>query len=269
MVGLISGCATATLNYSDTSGPRYAGGEAGMVPLVAPAALRVVTFNIEYAIAIDSAIGLLKHDPALRGADVLLLQEMDESGTRRIAEGLGMQYVYYPATVHPVVKHDFGNAILSRWPIVEDDKIILPHNGWWRKTERAAVAATLQVGNQRIRVYDVHFAMVTEQTPGHRQAQAEAVIADSRLGWDKVIVGGDLNDPALGQVFADSGFTWPTRSEMPTRHEWRFDHILLKGLALESAGSTGVVTDVRGASDHKAVWAVVSLGPPEHLALGR
>lgn len=240
-----------------------------MVPLVAPATLRVVTFNIEYAIAIDSAIGLLRHDAALRGADVILLQEMDEPGTRAIAQSLGMQYVYYPATVHPVIQRDFGNAILSRWPIVEDEKIILPHHGWWRKTERAAVAATLQVGNQRIRVYDVHFAMVTEQTPGHRQDQAEAVIADSRQGWDKAIIGGDLNDPGLGQLFADSGFAWPTREEMPTRNDWRFDHILLKGLDLAEAGSTGVVNDVHGASDHKAVWAVVSLGEPEHLAAGR
>ena len=117
-----------------------------MVPLVAPATLRVVTFNVEYAIAIDSAIALLRHDPALRGADVLLLQEMDEPGTLGSPGALGMQYVYYPATVHPVIQRDFGNAILSRWPIVEDEKIILPHHGWWRKTERAAVAATLQVG---------------------------------------------------------------------------------------------------------------------------
>ena len=240
-----------------------------MVPLLAPAALRVVTFNIEYAIAIDSAIGLLKHDPALRGADVILLQEMDEPGTRGIAEALGMQYVYYPATVHPVIKRDFGNAILSRWPIVEDEKIILPHNGWWRKTERAAVAATVQVGTQRIRIYDVHFAMVTEQSPGHRRSQAEAVIADSRLGWDKVIVGGDLNDAGLGELFADSGFTWPTQGEMPTRSEWRFDHIFLKGFDLAAGSSSGVVGDVHGASDHKAVWAVVSLDAPPHFAEAR
>ncbi|MFI5210135.1 MAG: endonuclease/exonuclease/phosphatase family protein [Gemmatimonadales bacterium] len=268
LVLLTGACATAKVNYTDTVGPRYASGEAGMVPLVAPATLRVVSFNVEYAIEIDSAIALLRQDPSLRGADVLLLQEMDESGASRIAGALGMQYVYYPATVHPVYQRDFGNAILSRWPIVEDEKIILPYHGLWRKTQRAAVAATLQVGSQRIRVYDVHFAMATEQTPGHRRAQAERVIDDSR-GWDRIIVGGDMNDAGMAQVFADSGFTWPTKHEMPTSHDWRFDHIVLRGLDLATVGSTGVVSDVHGASDHRPVWAVVRLDAPLSLAKGR
>jgi endonuclease/exonuclease/phosphatase family metal-dependent hydrolase len=269
LVVLTGACATAKVNYTDAVGPRYASGEAGMVPLVTPATLRVVSFNVEYALEIDSAIALLRGAPDLRGADVLLLQEMDESGVSRIAGALGMQYVYYPATLHPVHQRDFGNAILSRWPIVQDEKIILPYNGLWRKTQRAAVAATLQVGSQRVRVYDVHFAMATEQTPGHRRAQAERVIEDTRQGWDKIIVGGDMNDAGLAQVFADSGFAWPTKHEMPTSHDWRFDHIVLKGLDLASAGSTGVVSDARGASDHRPVWAVVSLGAPQALAEGR
>lgn len=268
LVILTGACATAKVNYTDTVGPRYASGEAGMVPLVAPATLRVVSFNVEYALEIDSAIALLRHDPSLSGADVLLLQEMDESGASRIAGALGMQYVYYPATVHPVYQRDFGNAILSRWPIVEDEKIILPYHGLWRKTQRAAVAATLQVGSQRIRVYDVHFAMASEQTPGHRRAQAERVIDDSR-GWDRIIVGGDMNDAGMAQVFADSGFTWPTKHEIPTSHDWRFDHIVLRGLDLATAGSTGVVSDVHGASDHRPVWAVVRLDAPQDLAKGR
>jgi endonuclease/exonuclease/phosphatase family metal-dependent hydrolase len=266
---LAGACATAKVNYSDAVGPRYASGEAGMVPLVAPATFRVVSFNVEYALEIDSAVALLKGNAALRGADVLLLQEMDETGASRIAGALGMQYVYYPATVHPVYQRDFGNAILSRWPIVEDEKIVLPYYGMWRKTERAAVAATLQVGSQRIRVYDVHFAMATEQTPGHRRAQADRVIADSRLGWDKVIVGGDMNDAGMAQVFADSGFAWPTKHEMPTSHDWRFDHIVLNGLELAAPDSTGVVSDVHGASDHRPVWAVVALDTPRPLAQGR
>ncbi len=75
--------------------------------------------------------------------------------------------------------------------------------------------------------------------------------------------------PASGQLFADSGFTWPTQEEMPTRSEWRFDHIFLKGFDLAAGSSSGVVGDVHGASDHKAVWAVVSLDAPPHFAEAR
>lgn len=259
LASLLAGCATSRMNYSDAAGPRYAGGEAGYLPLLPPASLKVVTFNVQYAEAIDSAIALLEQDSKLKGADLLLLQEMDEPGARRIAEGLGMHYVYYPATVHPATNRDFGNAILSRWPIVEDEKVLLPYHGWWRGTQRAAVGATLQVGTERIRVYSVHFAMATEQWPSHRRAQADAVIANSRQGWDRVIIGGDVNDVGMGEIFADSGFAWPTRHEAPTKHTWQFDHIFLEGLELNTPESTGVVTNVRGASDHKAVWAVVSL----------
>ena len=56
---------------------------------------------------------------------------------------------------------------------------------------------------------------------------------------------------------------------LPTRNDWRFDHIFVRGFDLAAGSSAGVVSDVHGASDHKAVWAVVSLGEPEHLAASR
>ena len=269
LAGLVGGCASARINYTGIEGPRYTGSDAGSAPSAAPTALRVVTFNVQYARAVDSAIALLQQHPSLRSADVVLLQEMDESATQRIAAALEMRYVYYPATVHPVTDRDFGNAILSRWPIVQDEKLVLPYHGLWRRTQRAAVAATLQVGSERIRVYNVHFAMVTEQWRGHRRAQAERVIEDSRRGWDKVIVGGDINDSGLGRLFATAGFSWPTRNESPTGHGWLLDHIFYRGFHPDSTEAAGVVDDVRGASDHKAVWAVVTLPAPGSPAHGR
>jgi endonuclease/exonuclease/phosphatase family metal-dependent hydrolase len=91
------------------------------------ATLRIVSFNIEFGVHVDSAIGLLTSDPALRAADVILLQEMDGEGTERVADALGFWYVYFPAIYHLRTHREFGNAVLSRWPIVEDRKILLPH----------------------------------------------------------------------------------------------------------------------------------------------
>jgi hypothetical protein len=89
---LVAACRTGR-NYTSVEGPRYAGEPpaeaAGDAPR-APAALRIVSFNIEYAIQVDSAIAVLVSEPALRGADLVLLQEMDEQATRRIADTLGM-----------------------------------------------------------------------------------------------------------------------------------------------------------------------------------
>ena len=116
----LTGCRTG-IDYPALGGPRYAGGPAGLAVDRADAdTLRIVSFNIEFALRVDSAIALLERDSALRGADVVLLQEMDDAGTRRIAERLGLSYRYYQATFHLKYRRDVGNAILSRWPIVED-----------------------------------------------------------------------------------------------------------------------------------------------------
>jgi len=126
-----TGC-RAVLNYQSPLGPRYAGLPAsapGGAPAVGNHALRVVTYNVQWGRRVERAINVLKTRAPLTDADIVVLQEMDAEGTRRIAEALGMGWVYYPAAVHPKRGSDFGNAILSRWPIVADEKQMLPHVG--------------------------------------------------------------------------------------------------------------------------------------------
>ena len=129
-VGLVLGsCAPAT-NLLSLTGPRFEGRHA---PRPGPGAsadslIRVVTFNIKFAREIDRAIEVLQGD-SLRGADILALQEMDESGAERIARALGYDYVFYPAVIHPASGRYFGPALLSRWPIERSWKVILPHAG--------------------------------------------------------------------------------------------------------------------------------------------
>src|SRR5688500_8183310 len=116
-----SACRTGQ-NYPGAAEPRYAGvGVAADRPV--PDTLRIVSFNVKYAERVDSAIVVLTSEAALRGADVLLLQEMDAIGTRRIAHALGMSWIYYPAIFRHPTARDFGNAVLSRWSIVADSKI--------------------------------------------------------------------------------------------------------------------------------------------------
>src|SRR5205085_3521954 len=104
-------------NYPDVAGPRYAGG----MPSRGPAgSLKLVTFNIKFALQPARAVELLRASPELRDPDVLLLQEMDAPATELIANALGMAWVYYPNTIHPIARKDFGCAILSRLPMEDD-----------------------------------------------------------------------------------------------------------------------------------------------------
>jgi endonuclease/exonuclease/phosphatase family metal-dependent hydrolase len=220
--------------------------------------LRIVSFNIEYALRVDSALTVLISEPALRDADIVLLQEMDAPATRYLARMLGMWWVYYPATLHLRHKRDFGNAVLSRWPIIEDAKIMLPHNARLVGTARTATAATVRVGNVDIRVYSAHLGTYVNVTGDQRRAQLRAILADAQA-YPRVILGGDMNDPGVGVVARDAGYAWPTETGPRTAAIGRLDHIFFKGLSIPDSAAAGTVLDVHNSSDHRPVWAVALL----------
>jgi endonuclease/exonuclease/phosphatase family metal-dependent hydrolase len=201
---------------------------------------------------------MFRQDAELRAADVIVMQEMNERAVAQIADSLQMGYVYYPATKHPRFGLDFGNAILSRWPIEEDRKLVLPNLALLRKTQRIAVSGTIRLAGQPVRVFAVHLATLFDNGPWARREQIRAIVAEAR-GYDRVIIAGDMNGyDFAGSEFGRGGYTWATRDIAPTMMFWRVDHVFLRGLSLVEQGAVGVVHDNRGASDHRPVWAVVS-----------
>jgi endonuclease/exonuclease/phosphatase family metal-dependent hydrolase len=254
-----AGCRTGR-NYVNPEGPRYAGSpRAGHTTDYADSTrLRVVSFNIAFARQVDSAVALLTSDPALRGADLILLQEMDEKATGQIADVLGLGYVYYPAVLAFRTHRPFGNAILSRWPIVADGKIVLPHVSRFARTQRTATAATIRVGARQVRVYSTHLGTMTDLAPASRREQLQTILADA-ASYPRVVIGGDMNDEGVGQVAREMGYAWPTQHGPSTHMLGRLDHIFIRGLTSPHRGATGTVLDSRGSSDHLPVWAVAIL----------
>lgn len=261
LFGLLGGCRTGR-NYAPATVPRMA------VPLpmaldsvarrALPDSLRLVTFNIKYGRRIDEAIRVLTTDPALRNADLVLLQEMDGAGTARIASALGMAHVYCPATFHLRTRRDFGNAILSRWPMVADTRLVLPHHSHTTLTQRTATAATIRVGHRLIRVYSVHLGTLGDIGPGERRDQMEQVIRDA-MQHPHVIIGGDMNSAGVGPVARQHGFTWITARNARTTIMGRWDHFFARGFEIIGEAPTGVSASSRAASDHRAVWSVVPM----------
>lgn len=259
------------LNYPSALGPRYAGVPATHPHLrtVSPAdskpesrALRVVTYNVRFGKHINRAINVLTTREPLPGADIVVLQEMDAEGTQRIAEALGMSWVYYPAVVHPkAARQDFGNAVLSRWPIIADEKLLLPHVAGMRSAQRIATVATILVDTTPVRVYSAHFGTPTEIRPSQRRDQATTILANA-AGYSLVIVAGDMNSHGIGKEFVAGGYQWPTEHNGFTSAFFNWDHIFLKGFGPPLPGGakvTGIVRDTLGTSDHDPVWAVARL----------
>lgn len=253
-----------TVNYPSSLGPRYAGGVARLPggARSAPDDIHLVTFNIQFGRRLESVIELLQVIWPAKGPDIVTLQEVDNQQIDHLAHALEMSYVYYPTVVHPKTGRNYGNAILSRWPMVDDRKVILPHHGRWRDAQRAATAATILVGDDTVRVYSVHLSTMAELTPLSRREQARTVLTDA-AAYRRVVVGGDMNSIGVGEEFLACGFRWPTRDNEPTHHVFTWDHIFLKGLALKDSTSTGVVSQGVGVSDHLPVWAIVQLGLTE------
>ena len=272
-------CAHAT-NYADTSGPIYTGAR-HRAPPPAPGALeplRVVSFNIEYAIKIDGALELMRKEPPLRAPDILCLQEMDTLGTQRIARALGMNFVYAPSGIHPKYKRDFGCAILSPWPLEHPRKILLPHGARVTGLRRAAVSAILVRGGQRLLIYSIHLPSPLGISGGSREDQVATLAADvdsvmRALGGpanhsagrvDGVILAGDFNSRGICEALVRAGFVWSTRHAAASARltllganllHLHYDHVLVRGLATAPGpDSLGVIADNRGVSDHQPIW---------------
>jgi endonuclease/exonuclease/phosphatase family metal-dependent hydrolase len=253
-LALQAGACVSVQNQVDPDGPRHAGLPSNVT---APASrhapdVQVASFNVEHGLEIDRALEVIQNEPGLRDAEILLLQEMDSEGTARIAHALGMEWVYYPATVRD--GREFGNAVLSRWPIIDDEKLILPHLALYGRTLRTATVATVDVAGTPIRVYSVHIATPVNQLLAARRQQMETVIEDAS-DHPYVIIGGDLNSNSLPEIALEAGYFWPTQEGPRTAWFARVDHILFKGLVPPWSGHSGTTMDTMGASDHLPVWA--------------
>ena len=260
---LAGGCGTAQ-NYLDPRGPGFTGQHATAAPPAAPGAgpgggLRVVSFNVEHAQRIPQAIAILRAHPPLRDADVLALQEMDLPGTQAVAEALGLNYVYYPASRGPGHERDMGEAVLSPWPIEDSWKVPLPHLTNLIHRSRSAAAARILVRGRALRAYSVHFGSPWGMGATRRREQAQAVLADALTSPEPVVIAGDFNSKGVSKVFEAAGFVWATRDIGRTAGPFSFDHVVARGLTPAGAPAAGVVREAREASDHRPVWA--SFGP--------
>jgi endonuclease/exonuclease/phosphatase (EEP) superfamily protein YafD len=252
---LLAGCAPTT-NLLNPGMPRFAGDYAPPARATAGAPLRIVTFNIKLAREIDRATAVLRGD-SLRGADVIALEEMDETGTQRIARALRLNYVYYPGSIHPTDHKYFGPALLSSWPIERSWKLLLPHQGRFRHQRRTATAADLRIGGRLVRVYAVHLGTQLKVSDGAREDQVRAVLDDAARFRGPVVIAGDFNSYGIGPLLVRNGYYWSTEMVGSSIAFFSWDHIFVRGLGPATPASAGVVRQVDGASDHRPVWAVV------------
>ncbi len=109
-----------------------------------------------YGDQLEQAIETLEEAPELQDADILLFQEIDAVGVETIAKRLKYNYIFFPAILDHHRPIEYGDAILSKWPLTNPTKLILPIfiPGWLES--RISASATISVGGRAITIYSTH-----------------------------------------------------------------------------------------------------------------
>jgi endonuclease/exonuclease/phosphatase family metal-dependent hydrolase len=251
-------------NYLEKNSPsfsrNYAVENSGLVD-----AITVISYNIWFGLKPERAISELKEFQSRHPLDILLLQEMDDVSTEKIAHELQLNYVYYPAAIEPTYHKNFGNAILSRWPVLDPQKLILPHRSFSNRMNRTATSATLRIRDVDVRVYSIHTESIFTLLR-FREDQYEAILKDFGPDTERVIIGGDFNSftepdvQNIERIFRQAGFLRASATSGHTVIKYGIgvsaDHIFTKGFVLKEAGRIDGAT----ASDHLPIWVTLTPG---------
>ena len=238
--------------------------------------IKIVSYNIRWRGGDDlkRLIQTLRDDPEIGGAHVIGLQEVDRNrkrsgnvnAARLMAAGLGMHYAWAAPPSDGRKQDDreagedeTGVAILSRYPLTDVERIVLPHTGP-NCRRRAAVGATLNVNGTPLRVYSVHAETRLEIAKKTEQWRAALDSLARRPEVRHAVVLGDLNSikgkdvRAARKLFSESNFTTPFPDDKSTWKTFviklKLDWLWLRGL---QPASHGIAKHVKF-SDHYPLW---------------
>lgn len=242
--------------------------------------IRVVTFNVMMCADPAALATAIRNNPAIHDAGVFLLQEAEaypEEGTsraRRLAEALGLGFVYVPGRTKGTGTH--GLAIMSRFPISEVEMMDLPRTQTGH--QRIAVMANILIGDRVLPVIDVHLETtinirdrILQLRPAVLELPAPALVAgDMNTNpylWEEgtvpVLPPASAVDtdqaPILDDYMRGIGFATPAADVGVTERKYgiesRLDAIYTRGLQVTPAT---VERTVEG-SDHWPVWVDVTI----------
>ena len=243
-------------------------GHAGVAPRRSPDSIRLVSWNIQFGVEVEAATRQLAEHPDLRDADIILVQEMDETGTAALAESLSLNHVYGAPGPHKQTGRNFGNAVLSPWPIGPPDVVRLPYKSSVNGQERVLVHTGITIDGISIDVGSVHTEVPSLSSPKRLRQFDQIGLAASRWPSERLIVGGDFNTitrrgiRAVSERMEAVGASRLNDGVGPTLRrrgqEFALDHLFARGLRRVDAGVVHGIT----ASDHRPLWVVLEVEQP-------
>jgi endonuclease/exonuclease/phosphatase family metal-dependent hydrolase len=181
------------------------------MPTAAAAAptVRIVSYNIHGGVNVDGQVDPEATARAIESLepDVVVLNEVGRGwpifggldAAEWLARRLEMPYLFEPAA-----DLQFGNAVLSRLPVIRSSAGELPFGAG--PQQRSYLSVTFDVGGQELVVLDTHL-QVSGSDPATRTRQIEFLL-DAWGGVTPAILAGDMNlqpDEDDVQLFLDAG----------------------------------------------------------------
>jgi endonuclease/exonuclease/phosphatase family metal-dependent hydrolase len=234
--------------------------------------IRIATYNVHRCRGMDRRVIPARIVDVLRDidADVIALQEVVGAGpagaghAEEIGAGLGMGWVM--TCVRMLRQHQFGNVVLSRYPIVYHGQYDLS----WRTCEaRACQRADIDVGGRALHIYNVHLGTAVLERR-YQAGRLASFVHDRRVSGPKVILG-DFNEwmrglatKTLSALFESVDISRHLRRRrtypglFPVVH---LDHIYYEGRVEVHSVEMPRTRKTLMASDHLPLVANLRIGP--------
>jgi endonuclease/exonuclease/phosphatase family metal-dependent hydrolase len=227
--------------------------------------LHVVTYNIHHGEGTDGKVDIERIAAVIKQADpdLVALQEVDQKVKRsggvdqpaELARLTGL-HVVFGGNI-PLEGGEYGNAVLSRFPIKRHENHLLPRTDGGE--QRGVLEVELEVpGKERLILLATHF---DHRRPDAQRIDSAKVInaLASKYKDEMVVLAGDLNDVPESNSLAQLLSQWKTATSepMPTypvqNANRQIDYVLVYP-ASRWRKHTGKVLDEAVASDHRALW---------------
>jgi len=232
--------------------------------------LRVATYNVHGCVGMDRrrSESRIAEVIASLSADIVGLQELDLSRRRSagvdqaalIASQLGWQHLFQAAM--RIGEEQYGDAIVSRYPLTLRRVIELPGEGaWYCREKRVAIWAEAETNLGPVQIINTHFGLGRAE----RLLQASFLASEEVLGQvaadAPLILLGDFNSLAgrrthrlLANTFPDLRTLLPAAGPcrtFPTRlPSVAVDHIFVSGALKPTSLAVHRSALARVASDH-------------------
>jgi endonuclease/exonuclease/phosphatase family metal-dependent hydrolase len=163
------------------------------IPTMKKEHLKLMTYNIRHAKGLDNVVNLerIEQEIRLSGADIVALQEVDRylprsqftDQVRSLALELQMDYSFEPTLSLALMQ--YGNAVLSKYPIVATSFVPLP--GWGEP--RTMMTTTVSIDGREIDIVNLHLGVYAHE----RAKQFAVVLTEMEKRKTPSILMGDFN----------------------------------------------------------------------------